>query len=346
MTDTPDEDVQQPSPKAKGGFARAEKLSSEQRTEIARKAAESRWAAKGSMLRATHTGELRIGSITIPCAVLEDGTRVLWQQGFLRAIGRTGRAAASAVTDASLQLPVFLRADNLKPLISMDLMEASAPIPFRPIISSRGGISFGYRAELLPQVCNVFLEAEDRGVLRPNQRHIYERSKILVRGLAVVGITALVDEATGYQEVRDRRALEAILDRFLRKELAAWAKRFPDEFYQQIFRLKGWEWNGMSVKRPGVVGKYTTDLVYERLAPGIVEELERLNPKNQHGNRLHRHHQWLTEDIGHPALAQHLYALLGFMRVSGDWEQFYRMVQRAFPKKNTTMLLPMPDATD
>jgi hypothetical protein len=51
----------------------------------------------------------------------------------------------------------------------------------------------------------------------------------------------------------------------------------------------------------------------------------------------------LTEDIGHPALAQHLYALIGFMRVSGDWEQFYRMVQRAFPKKNTTMLLPMPD---
>jgi len=39
---------------------------------------------------------------------------------------------------------------------------------------------------------------------------------------------ALVDEATGYQEIRDRLALQAILDRFLRKELAAWAKRFPD----------------------------------------------------------------------------------------------------------------------
>ena len=26
---------------------------------------------------------------------------------------------------------------------------------------------------------------------------------------------------------------------YLRKELAAWAKRFPDKFYEQIFRLLG-----------------------------------------------------------------------------------------------------------
>ena len=31
-------------------------------------------------------------------------------------------------------------------------------------------------------------------------------------------------------------ALQAILDAYLRKELA-WAKRFPDEFDRQIFRL-------------------------------------------------------------------------------------------------------------
>lgn len=45
-----------------------------------------------------------------------------------------------------------------------------------------------------------------------------------------------------------------------------WAKRFPDEFYKQICRLKGWQWRGMKVNRPSVVAQYTTDLVYERLA--------------------------------------------------------------------------------
>jgi hypothetical protein len=292
--------------------------------------------------KATHSGELKLGeNILIPCAVLDDGTRVLWQQGFLRAIGRTGRAASGVQIDGSFHLPIFLRAENLKAFVGLELAEASKPIVYRPLISSRGGKSYGYKAELLPQVCNVFLEAHDMRALRPNQLHIYERCKILVRGLAVVGITALVDEATGYQEVRDRLALREILDKYLRKEFAAWAKRFPDEFYMEMFRLRGWQWKGMKVNRPGVVGHYTKDLVYERLLPDLLIELERLNPKDKKtGQRKHRHHQFFTEDIGHPALAQHIYAVLGLMRASSTWEQFYRMMQRAFPKKDTTMLLP------
>ena len=59
-------------------------------------------------------------------------------------------------------------------------------------------------------------------------------------------------------------------------------------------------------KRPGIVGTYTNDLVYERLAPGILEELEARNPKDDKGHRKGKHHQLLTEDVGHPALAQHL----------------------------------------
>ena len=80
-------------------------------------------------------------------------------------------------------------------------------------------------------MCHVFLDAQEAGVLKPNQYHIAEACRILSRGFATVGIIGLVDEATGFQEVRDRLALQEILDRFLRKEFAAWAKRFPDEFY-------------------------------------------------------------------------------------------------------------------
>src|SRR5947208_1388168 len=73
----------------KGGKARAAKMTKEQRSEIARNAAGERWG--GAV--ATHTGELNIGKLVIPCAVLEDGTRVLTQQGFLEAIGRSGKPA-------------------------------------------------------------------------------------------------------------------------------------------------------------------------------------------------------------------------------------------------------------
>jgi P63C domain len=101
-------------------------------------------------------------------------------------------------------------------------------------------------------------------------------------------------------------------------------KRFPDEFYKEMFRLKGWEWLSICGKRPSVVGTYTNDLVYERLAPGILAELEGRNPKDERGNRRGKHHQLLTDDVGHPALAQHLHAVIGLMRAAGTWDQFYR----------------------
>lgn len=294
--------------------------------------------------KATHSGDLKIGNAIIPAAVLDDGTRVLWQQGFLRAIGRTGRAAASAIAEGEgLQLPVFLRAENLKPFITEDIIKASQPITYRPIVPSRGGISYGYRAELLPEVCTLFMDAWDAKVLHKNQKHIYDQCKILIRAFAAVGITALVDEATGYQEVRDRQALQAILDKFLRKEFAAWAKRFPDEFYQEMFRLRGWQWRGMKVNRPSVVGKYTNDLIYQRLAPGILDELQKLNPRDDKGQREGKHHQLLTDDIGLPALQNHLFATTSFMRASSSWDQFYRSMQRAFPKLNSNLVLNFPE---
>ena len=67
--------------------------------------------------------------------------------------------------------------------------------------------------------------------------------------------------------------------------------------------------------------------------------MEERTPKNSRGQRKARFHQWLTADVGHPALAQHLYALIGFMRVADSWKEFYKMVERAYPKKGHTLFL-------
>ena len=169
---------------------------------------------------------------------------------------------------------------------------------------------------------------------------------VLTRALAKTGIVALVDEATGYQEVRPRDALQLYLERIIRKELAAWAKKFPDEFYENIYKLKGWPWPGMSKNRYSVVAHYTTNLVYERIAPGLLDELRRKSPPNEKGQRPNKLHQWLTEDIGNPMLAQHLYSLVMFQRLALSngygWNRFVKMVDRVHPKKGATLELPFP----
>src|SRR5215469_6304908 len=102
---------------SKGGLARAEALSKEERTEIARKAAQSRWSP--DIRDAPYSGEWEIGGTTIECAVLDDEeTRVLTRATFVKAIGRRGKVKGGRAFDDEFQTPVFLTADNLKPFIS------------------------------------------------------------------------------------------------------------------------------------------------------------------------------------------------------------------------------------
>jgi hypothetical protein len=321
--------------RAKGGKARADALPAEKRREIARNAAAARWSK--NLRTALYTGDIDIGGFKISCAVLEDGTRILTQSDMMRALGRARQAKGRAFYKSDVNLPAFLTAGNLKDFIPNDLYVTSSQIEFKLPSGQR---AYGYKAEILTQVCEIYLKARDAGALVPAQMHVARQADLLMRGLANVGIVALIDEATGYQEVRGKQALQALLDAFLRKELAAWAKRFPDEFYEQIFRLRGWQWKGRGTNPPQVVASYTKDIVYARLAPGIIEELERKNP-SEHGKRRAKHHQWLTEDVGHPALAQHLHAVITLMRISKSWDQFKSFLDQAHPRRGDTMQLPL-----
>ena len=283
---------------------------------------------------------LIVGEIEIPCYVLEDETRVLSQGGFARAIGRTGGPKKGA-TDDIFKLPVFLQPRNLKPFITNDLTSSSIPVLFQA--ATGGAVAIGYRAEILPAVCEVYLKAQDAGALRTSQQHIADRAEILLRGLATVGIIALVDEATGYQRIREKRALATILEKFIAEDLQPWTRTFPFEFYEQIFRLRGWT-GSASAERPSVIGHYTNDFVYKRLAPGVLDELRKRNPVQPETKaRRHRHHQWFTPDIGHPRLREHLAAVIALMKAAPNWGRFKTSLSRAFPKINETIELPLDD---
>ena len=327
--------------KAKGGFARAQKLTPKQRSEIARKAAEARW--EPSIPKATHSGVLIIGDAEIQAFVLENGERVLSTRGIMKSLGRTWRGRKYPGT----QLPVFLEANNLKPFIYNENDPVLKPVRF--MVNSQA-IGDGYRAELLHFVCDTYLQARADGKLKPSQMDVAKKCEILLRALSKVGIVALVDEATGYQAVRPPQALQAYLERIIRKELAAWAKKFPDEFYENIYKLKGWPWPGMQKNRYSVVAHYTRDLVYERIAPRLLQELEAKSPTNEKGQRPNKLHQWLTDDVGNPMLAQHLHSIIMFQRLalsSGyGWNRFLKSVDKVMPRRGDTLALPFPETDD
>lgn len=288
------------------------------------------------LLKATHEGSVSINGIEINSYVLEQGERVLSRIGLLKAIGRKGKAKGGRKYDEEFKMPVFLTANNLKPFISSELIENSTPVHFTDLHGSK---SIGYRAQILADICYVFIDALEANALLPNQVHIAEQCKMLVRGFATTGILALVDEATGYQEVRERDALQKYLDSFLLKEHAKWAKRFPDEFFENIFKMKGWSWkDAVSAKKPQVVGRYINDIVYDRLAPKILDELRERNPPNEKGNRKAKHHQFLTLDFGNPSLQAHLNGVMALQRAAGaNWRKFFDMLDTAYPRYGHTI---------
>ncbi|MGO9237112.1 MAG: P63C domain-containing protein [Methylocella sp.] len=318
-------------PQSRGGKSRAEKLSGDQRREIASTAAKARWSESANLPKATHTGTLRIDDAEIPCAVLSDGTRLLTQAGFLGALGRSPKpkGRSQQVTDG---LPPFLATKSLKTVISQEIIDTTVPVAF---VTPTGGKALGFKAELLPKVCDIFLQARAENLLMTQQLPIAEKCEMLVRALAKVGIVALVDEATGFQNERDRDELHRLLSVYLAEERLAWAKRFPDEFYKQIYRLKNWRWPVGKAKTP-YLGHITNDIVYERLPPGVIDKLRELNPTHEETKRRKwKHHQFLSPEVGQPDLRDHILQILPIMKISKDWNVFKRHIDIAFPKIGT-----------
>lgn len=323
---------------SRGGKARAAALTPEARTEIAQQAAEARWRVPdrnpNEIVRAAHDGVLSFPEFDLQCAVLDDSghTRVLSERGVTGSLG--GKRGGShwrrrrEASNETLYLPVYLSARNLLPFIPASLARAlSQPIKYR---TKSGAVAYGVEASLLPEICDVLLKAREAGKLTDPQKPLAARAYTLMHAFAQVGIVALVDEATGYQEERERDELSRILAAYITKDLLPWAKRFPDAFYEHMFRLRGWSYRPVSVKRPRMVGKLTSELVYEKLPPGVIDELRRRNPVIGGRRRLH-HHRLLTDDIGQPHLERHLAAVTTLMKVAPTWDSFRRMFDKAFP---------------
>ena len=317
-----------------GGSARAKSLSAEQRSAIARKAAAARWASSPDTVIAE--GEVILAGEVVPAFVLADETRVLARAAFARAIGRQGKVKGGRRYDAELATPVFLSASNLQPFIDDDIKRN-----FEPVIFDWNGMEIiGYRAELLADVCSVYLDAERFGQLKKNQEHIADACRVLQRSFAKVGIAGLIDEATGYQNLRSHDALSKLLERYVAKELQKWMKTFPDEYFEQLFRLRGLD-QGQGTNRPSYFGHLTNDIIYDRIAPKLKAELKARSPRKPSGGHKTHLHRHLTPEMGNPKLREHIASVVTMMKLSDNWDDFLDKLNLIHPKWNETRMMQL-----
>lgn len=249
-----------------------------------------------------HEGKLDLGGFEIGCYVLEDGTRILSSREMQRALKMIDDDSTYQV--AGTRLNRYLDQKTLKPFIYNEKDKDH----YKPLICYQGDKKInGYEATVLVDICDAFMEANKNITLSSRQAIIAEQCEILIRSFAKVGIIALVDEATGFKKAQDE--YQRLVGMYIAEELRPWLKTFEENYYRDIYKLMGWDWSlytsGIWKNHPQFVGKITNEIVYSKLPRGVLTELNKLNPKNEKGNRKHKHFQFLSDNVGYRELMQH-----------------------------------------
>jgi hypothetical protein len=237
-----------------------------------------------------------------------------------------------------------LDAKNLEPYITDDVRKYLDSVDY---LGKRGQKITGYRAELVPEVCRVYLRANDAGaIVNKRQMEVAELAAQLYHGLATVGIFQLLDDATGYSKVRTHNELQMVLRAYIAPELLPRHRRFSDEFYEELHRVYGWTYKPGNSARNSYIGKLTKSLIYNQLPKGVAEELDRLNPyESDRKGRKELIHRLLTKEIGVPHLEKQIVAVSTLLRLAddGDRDGFMKNFAKLFPIREGLFSLPNPE---
>lgn len=283
----------------------------------------------GKLLKATHEGKIQIGENELNVAVLEDGTRVITQSAVFKAFGRTKRGRMKDDVRVP-NMPAFIDANNVQPYINQDLKDVLNVIVYSTI---NGNESSGYDANILPLMCKMYLDARQDKVLKTAQLPLARASEILLVGLSKIGITALVDEATGYQYDRERFELQKILTTYISEEILKWQLTFTDDFYKQVFRLWGLPFIPKYVKnKPSFIGNLTIKYIYDQLPVGVLDKIREKTGKTKAGNWKYQWHRNLTEEVGREHLKKQIIEVTLLMEISKDKKAFEKLFKDKYLK--------------
>lgn len=321
--------------KAKGGKARAEKLTETERKAIASKAAKARWAAKRRELAeissglptACNDGFLEIGDVRIECYVLGDKnqTRLIHKRGMAKALGMKSEGGNAFTKTMGRKGIGSVLSDSLKAKIDN-------PLIFKPL---NGDPAHGYEATVLIEICDALWQASKEGKLTQSQEFLGKQSEIIIRSSAKIGIIALIDEATGFIHDKRRAEYRELFQDFLRSEFREWSKEFPEQLFDVFYRLYKIP-RGDKGRHPQFFGKLIRKYIYKPLANSNGAILEQLDEKNpvvyKNGGRRYKMFQFLSDEIGLPALKAHLWQVVGIGMGSKSKESFDRSFRNAFPE--------------
>jgi hypothetical protein len=306
-----------------GGKARDKALTAEQKSEIGKKAAETRWANRP--LQAFKKGNFKEEfGIDVDCYVLDDAqkTAVISQSGMGRALGLSVRGNA---------FPRFLESRAMSNIVGAELREKIAqPLKFEwgtGGAEQPPGVIHGFDVTLLIDICRFIIQADTEGRLGKRHERVVGQAQVILNASAKSGIKGLVYALAGYNPTAEEVIKAFKL--YVQEEARKYEKEFPPELYQawyRLYQIPPIQGRG----RPWHFKKLTVEHIYAPLARsnGSILELMRAL-KAKEGDRRKKLLQFLSE-VGVRALRMHLGRVLEMAEDSPDQTTYEKRIAKRF----------------
>lgn len=272
--------------------------------------------------KATHSGSLFDG--LLDCYVLEDERRVVSQRGVVRAL--TGDAAGSTSLDRFLQR------------LPQKYSHLATP-PVIEFVRPGGGVANGRDVLWLSDLLDAYVDAFMAGELHAQQTKLALQARKIQVAASKVGWTALVDEATNYQLVREATALSFAFRAILLESRATWDLMWTPDFSESMCRLHGAPFDGT---QPRFLASTYEKLYRLVLSDEVYEELKRRNPEPSFGTN---HHQWLTPEA-REVIRRQIPILTALAETCGSKDEFWARVEHRYARRplQLSWLVPVKGA--
>jgi len=267
-------------------------------------------------------GYVEVNGVKIPCAVLypfsENPVRVFWQREVVGLLTGNKKGGLDRYFQPKNLLPFIPEKFKNKPL-------SESTFTFK--VGTTGRKAQGFDGSDIIDICKMYMQARD--VLLPNQKHLLKQAEVIVFTFAKTGVNSWIDEATGFDKIRSDYAIRRMVQKYMAEELRPYEVTFPNKFYRKIYELNNWQYDENNSKRPGVVGKWTNQIIYSRFPKGVFTKIKELNPRLDSGQLKNKNFQWLSEEDGINALKEYISNAIFLMDSSSNWRKFKSALAKA-----------------
>lgn len=266
---------------------------------------------------------LKIGSILVPCYILENGIQVFTKGGIHKALGYDGKSE-------DWLLDLLSSVNKFYPVSGAIFDAMENPMLFEA--KSRDGSTKktkGIPANLFLEVCQTIADAKNNGYLNVNQLKFAKSAEAILKNIGKKNLTNLIREATGFEFLKERakNQLQDFLLKNSNDEAFQWVRTFPDSFFETLLGIHNIHWQDLK-DQPQEFASIVHEIVFSRLSDDLLQQLRTTQPK-----RAYKSKTGSIQDMQHPDLKIYTDGILSLLKAAANnWTIFTQLLNRSYPK--------------